>query len=328
MNVKLDKKLLLRRRADGNATNEDRNVHYFSMLSTDNNGRHFSLEKNYYLQNHKLEKLSYRSEIVGSCNGILCLKDGSGHGNAVLWNPLTDELKSLPPSSIERPAEARVRTFSACGFGFDARSEDYKVARFVKNWFYYNNGCYKTTTHHFELYSLKTDSWRPITAPQTDPWSSSSTSVNGSCYWYDRDCVLSFDFADEMFSRLPLPVPNPGGNTFHLFIDYDGSLGSIVYPWVAGRKRFDLWVWKNGSWSKVDSFALEDVRLPLGLWGRDQCFLEGTNYQLLLFDLTTRVLKPLDIEDYEDTMRLVPFVESTVSINGHSKVDQFFFVFF
>ncbi|KAL3629189.1 hypothetical protein CASFOL_026411 [Castilleja foliolosa] len=313
--VNMDKKLLLRRYE----TNEGSDVNYFSTLYTDNNGRSFSVKKNYCFTNH-LHKHSYPSSIVGSCNGILCLVDNYEKGNTVLWNPATDELKSLPPSSIECPPDAAYTKFTTRGFGFDARSEDYKVLRHVTNGLVYDDDSYKATIVQSELYSLKNDSWRPLVNPVKHPWPWSeimySTSLNGSCYWYAYDCVLSFNFADEVFSCLPLPGPRPSE---YLFCDIDGStLGLIVFSGYAPeRKRLDIWVWKSNEWcwSNVDSFMVEDVRSPLGLWGRDKCFLQGANGQLLFFDLVTRELKALDMEEFSGAESLVSFEESTVSIS-------------
>ncbi|KAL3629187.1 hypothetical protein CASFOL_026409 [Castilleja foliolosa] len=310
MNVNNDNKILLRRCQ----TNNGSNVDYFSTLSTDNNG--FSLKKNYCFTN--LEKLKYPSFIVGSCNGILCLVDN--YENTVLWNPVTDELKSLPPSSIECPPGAGYIRSPPRGFGFDARSEDYKALRFV------HGGSYDSMIIQTEIYSLKNDSWRPIVNPVMDPssWSLFSTYLNGSCYWdVFEDCVLSYNFADEMFSCLPLPGTEPCS---HIFFDIDGwTLGSIVYPIYTDhtyRKKFDMWVWKSNEWcwSQVDSFVVENVKWPLWLWGRDKCFLQGANGQLLVFDLTTRELMPLDMEEFSGAESLVSFEESTVSISKFGKL--------
>ncbi|KAL3649099.1 hypothetical protein CASFOL_005502 [Castilleja foliolosa] len=308
--------------------NEGSGVYNFLMLRPDENGRCFSLEKTYCLPNHRFEKRSYPSLILGSFNGILCLEDKFRSGNVVLWNPVTDELKSLPPSSIE-PSAGVTKTLYSTGFGFDARSGDYKVLRSVHHKSETCNGQFYESTHQFELYSLKNDSWRPILNPVdvVFPPLGLQTNVNGFCYMAFRFKVLSFDFADEVFSVLPLPpihhvifLCGIDGSTLHV-IDYSGKPRDI--------KRFDLWSWKSSEWCKVDSFVLEGVDRPLSLWGTDKCFLEGNNHELLLFDLTTRELKPLGIKDspvrsprsYLES-KLVSFVESTVSIKEQSKVGE------
>ncbi|KAL3649096.1 hypothetical protein CASFOL_005499 [Castilleja foliolosa] len=316
-----DNKLLFRQRY----MNKNRDVYYFSILHPGENGLFFSSVKKYNLLNHRFDNNSYPSRILGSFNGILCLEDESGSGNVVLWNPVTDELKSLPPSSIE-PEEDVSDTYYNSAFGFDARSGDYKVIRCVHHRYFDDQPI--RFTYEFELYSLKNDSWRPILNP-VDVRSlpiSIPTNVNGSCYFDFISEVVSFDFADEVFSVLPKPPLSH----VHLLCCIDGSkLDIIHYRSKGDRKSLDLWSWESrkGCWSNVDSFVLEGVKRPLLLWGRDKCFLEGNNLELLLFDLKTRELKSLGIKDSPPCkfrssveIKLVSFVESTVSIKGLSKV--------
>ncbi|KAL3649852.1 hypothetical protein CASFOL_006255 [Castilleja foliolosa] len=321
-----DSKLLYRH----HYMNEGSDMYSFFVLSPDKNGRCFSLEKKYCLPNHRFEKRSYPSRILGCFNGILCLEDIFESGNVVLWNPVTDELKSLPPSSIKPKADVSNAFFSS-GFGFDARSGDYKVLRSVHHRYETYNGEYSESPHQYELYSLKNDSWRPILNPVDVMFTplGLQTNVNGFCYMAFGSEVLSFDFADEVFSVFPLPpvtlvffLCGIDGSTLHI-IDYNALPMDI--------KRFDIWSWKSSEWrwSKVDSFVLEGVDRPLYLWGRDKCFLEGNNHELFLFDLTTRELKPMGIKDYPVghprsflESKLVPFVESTVSIKEQSKVGE------
>ncbi|KAL3641680.1 hypothetical protein CASFOL_012499 [Castilleja foliolosa] len=307
-------KLLLRRCQ----TNECPSVDYFSKLCTENDdkdGLRFSLKENYCFRKHS----KYPSSIVGSCKGILCLEDFYKTGNIVLWNPVTDELKSLPPSSIECPPDSDSTSFFTGGFVFDARSEDFKVLRHVLNGFAYDDGSYKSTLIQAELYSLKNDSWRRIVKPEEYQWPRSSLpiSLNGSCYWKAFDCVVSFNFAEEVFSSLPLPGTNKCNR---LLFDMDGKLGSFVITRdleAVKQKRFDILLWESNKWrwSKVYSFVVKDGIRPLGFWGRDKCFLQGRNRQLLVFDLTTQKMMPLDMEEFSGAQSLVSFEESTVSIS-------------
>ncbi|XP_059450700.1 F-box protein CPR1-like [Corylus avellana] len=73
--------------------------------------------------------------IFGPCNGILCFsgtlwKNRDGHcdyGRLVLWNPATRESKLLPPF----PRQSDLYFFSNLGFGFDPKTNDYKVVRIM-----------------------------------------------------------------------------------------------------------------------------------------------------------------------------------------------------
>ncbi|KAF5738618.1 F-box and associated interaction domains-containing protein putative isoform 1 [Tripterygium wilfordii] len=69
--------------------------------------------------------------ICGSRNGILCLHNPDLYSDViVLWNPSTRDLKTLPESPLE-PPDTRETLFGDIGFGFDRRTNDYKVIRFV-----------------------------------------------------------------------------------------------------------------------------------------------------------------------------------------------------
>ncbi|MFQ6647116.1 hypothetical protein Gotur_019251, partial [Gossypium turneri] len=77
--------------------------------------------------------------VYGACHGLLCLLDPS-KDKAAIWNPSTREFKILPPSSIQRPPnfspfEETYLTlddvsFNDAAFGFDSKTDDYKVIRF------------------------------------------------------------------------------------------------------------------------------------------------------------------------------------------------------
>jgi hypothetical protein len=64
--------------------------------------------------------------VVGSCNGIVCLHDNYGL-NIVLWNPATRETKVVPESKLLRCPVGYLVYFNGIGFGFDAKTNDYKI---------------------------------------------------------------------------------------------------------------------------------------------------------------------------------------------------------
>ncbi|XVF81843.1 hypothetical protein PTKIN_Ptkin15bG0188300 [Pterospermum kingtungense] len=189
------------------------------------------------------------------------------------------------------------------------------------------DGCYLDSITQIELYSFKTDSWKEISKPKEpnfdfvfyDP----ATHANGFYYWVafrNMDgFLLCFDFASEKFSTLPLPdvvQPLLEGISFSL-VEFNGLLGVLTYPIVG--KSFDLWV-MNGSWTR--EFTIESipkVERPLGFWKNGGLFLEGSNNELLLFDFATRELKPLNIFDRKETMQVIPYVKSFVSLNGEAE---------
>ncbi|KAJ6390255.1 hypothetical protein OIU77_024470 [Salix suchowensis] len=69
-------------------------------------------------------------EVVGSCNGLLCLADSLYNDSLYIYNPFTGGYKELP-KSLQYPDQEVV-----FGFGFNPETNEYKVIRIV----YYRNG--------------------------------------------------------------------------------------------------------------------------------------------------------------------------------------------
>jgi hypothetical protein len=78
-------------------------------------------------------------EFVGSCNGLVCLREGR---ILHLWNPSTRESKRLPLS---------IHCDDFFGFGYDESVDDYKMVRLLVG-----------DTCKVEVYELWADCWREI----------------------------------------------------------------------------------------------------------------------------------------------------------------------
>ncbi|QHN97934.1 hypothetical protein HN51_045633 [Arachis hypogaea] len=152
------------------------------------------------------EQRSY--EIIGSCNGLLCLADEDAYHymHAILWNPCTGFTFEPPEISGE------VRF---CGFGYDYLSDSYKI--FATTW--------KQGPSDFEfstrIYTFgPTSSWRKIDDiplalcgfPSDHPRfainrkgeffrSSRLCTLN----WSVKHVVLYFDLDKESYGHFPLP---------------------------------------------------------------------------------------------------------------------------
>ena len=69
--------------------------------------------------------------VVGSCNGLICLH-AYDTLNVVIWNPTTKETKVVPESNLPLFAPAGYCShIQGMGFGFDAKTNDYKIINFV-----------------------------------------------------------------------------------------------------------------------------------------------------------------------------------------------------
>ncbi|KAE8021742.1 hypothetical protein FH972_007607 [Carpinus fangiana] len=147
-------------------------------------------------------------QMLGPCNGILCLagslkmtKDGDlqpGY-EMVLWNPATRESKMLPPTDM--PTSTFTSNF---GFGFDPKTNDYKVIRILN---------FDFRQCKVEVYSLSTNSWRVIDS-SPDPslfikLPRFPSCLRGVHYWWahaddycHHDGLISFDMRNEVFQKL------------------------------------------------------------------------------------------------------------------------------
>ncbi|RWR91037.1 F-box-like protein [Cinnamomum micranthum f. kanehirae] len=201
-----------------------------------------------------------RPEILGSCNGLLCISFYRGH-RVYISNPITGECKKLP--SKERSCDALV-----IGIGFDSARKEYKVVRRV---FIHE----KPFSQKIEIHTLGTSSWRQVV---NFPWSDrrgslndfSDVLVNGSLHWCSRHQkplhITSLDMSDEQFGVVPTPELTSRGD-IHLMA-WKGFLTMTQQLWVDNSMH--VWVMKEynvkESWTKQIN-----VTMPTWLFG-------GVNY--------------------------------------------------
>ncbi|XP_056159160.1 F-box protein At3g07870-like [Syzygium oleosum] len=146
---------------------------------------------------------SYR--IVGTCNGLICVTERSrdGYGRTMyLWNPFTRKHKA-----VRRPGPDMETGRMVLGFGFDARSIDYKIVRIL----YSPEDCF-SRFGRVEIYSLLTDSWRSLEgeAPAFR-LDNRAVFLNGNLHWFASyrnegryRSIVSFDVAGEVFDEMAL----------------------------------------------------------------------------------------------------------------------------
>jgi len=195
-----------------------------SILSGERFENRFNLEWPLPLkQDHNANPFALPIFILGSAtvNGTLCLCQGL---TTVLWNPATAEFKILPPSF--QPAENIDFNFPSHGFGYDRVTDNYKVIRKVWypsvfegcDWVYLpdkddpfwerdvhgldkNDGFWeenelvvKLYQPFWEIYSLKSDSWRKLHGfddmPVPYPGITPTVNLNGFCHWLTQDLIM------------------------------------------------------------------------------------------------------------------------------------------
>ncbi|XP_059639620.1 F-box/kelch-repeat protein At3g23880-like [Cornus florida] len=217
--------------------------------------------------------------IYGSCNGLVCLTDNAfDHVNSlILWNPSIRKSVRLPKPSIG--IDSHTDTYSkvasadssapnqvVIGYGFDSKSNDYKVVRIAR-------------LHNFPdpevgLYSLNKGCWRRIcvVGPHhrigCNPLASQAF-VNGVVHWVGRNVdsasdisILSFDMSSEVFCEMKLPgsPADDGWLVTNIVVSVLGESLCVVH-FDSLVSEVKIWVMKEygvvESWNKLISFEVD-----------------------------------------------------------------------
>ncbi|KAI9074657.1 hypothetical protein K1719_043373 [Acacia pycnantha] len=150
------------------------------------------------------------ASIVGSCNGLLCLKipelNRSPHSLS-LWNPATTAVRHVPGTRTDIPYFGDCET----GFGFSPIVNDYKIVRT-----YAEFGGVVTKA---EVFSLNRGTWKVIDIGNLKGvrLKYETVTANGAIFWFGElvgenqeagdkvDVIVSFDIAKEVFTVIPRP---------------------------------------------------------------------------------------------------------------------------
>ncbi|KAM0869475.1 hypothetical protein ACQ4PT_040643 [Festuca glaucescens] len=154
----------------------------------------------------------YKSmEVVGACNGVLCLCDDTKPGGAItLVNPANGEVLALPPipcaglfrrHNTRRPGRSWHQAYS---FGYHHATGQYKVVHIP---------CFFKTKETLQVFTRGEAAWREVPAPGARcRLDAGLVSVNGATYWEwvtegSKEKIMSFDHQSEQVrSTKPLPV--------------------------------------------------------------------------------------------------------------------------
>ncbi|GKV15015.1 hypothetical protein SLEP1_g25816 [Rubroshorea leprosula] len=209
--------------------------------------------------------------LVGSCNGLLCLSliGGSSASHSLLiYNPFVGDAVRVPP------ANPFLNQFEVFGFGFHPRTGEFKVVRIV----WYEKiltvvdpaldveEVEEVREVMVQVFTVGTTEWRNIgaTPPQLADVRPAEALVEGSLHWVtvvgmgevdDIFGVTSFELADEVFEE----IPHPPCQRF-VSRDYRLSMlnGCLSAAGLVDTLHFDVWVMKEyhvkESWVKQFSF--------------------------------------------------------------------------
>ncbi|XP_049410343.1 F-box/kelch-repeat protein At3g23880-like [Solanum stenotomum] len=216
--------------------------------------------------NYPVENHCGRFWTVGSVNGLICV---SGFSSSMV----------------------------TYGFGYDEIHDEYKVLRV-------RSTCQHHNKHHneFEVYSLKTDSWRSIHCLKNELlFTEVGKFVNGKLHWATCDghlhegwIISSIDLSCEEWGVVELPCYGEGNGVFSLGV-YGSNLSMVC---TDPRTHVDVWVMKEygikKSWTKMFTIKYPPYEHRLGYLFSPSFCLSNTGEILVIFGSVFMIYNPKD----------------------------------
>jgi F-box interacting protein len=273
--------------------------------------------------------------LVGTCNGLVCLSNDLLRyvHQFFLWNPCVRKFLKLPYPNVTYGTHGEFN--ESIGFGFDAKTNDYKVVRMMTHTDIHGS---KKDRLEVEVYSLATGEWRMVTAALPPICTLTVISheqqsfVNGALHWlafrWTDDnkyhyVVLVFDLGDEVFREILLPeICYENGYKLR-----QASLSVYGNSIALFEKKFynvgyNIWVMKEygvaSSWTKVLTIAYQgqEMGIPraIGFRRNGELVLALDGGKLTSQDLESQEMKDLRITSYKYTF-VDSYVESLVLLD-------------
>ncbi|XP_026430738.1 F-box/kelch-repeat protein At3g06240-like [Papaver somniferum] len=291
------------------------------------------------------------SDMVGSCNGLVCLwvKQKSSYARDPIYicNPATNEYIYLPAfNNYKKACNGETKGYFHYGFGYHHPTDAYKVVRI-----YYhdvNDNEYPTIISSSDEYSGQVQAytlgnghgWRDIGRLNHDLAYYRSVWANGSLHWIKDGAkeIVAFDLADEEFRLIPFPPLSPdrsntevdlqlmfGGYLCVVHIDV-GKQDEFIHIWVLEKKKkfsssYDIRghdefnnLWR---WSKKFSIpcAKAVTYFHFAVTKSNQVLM-SSDRAVFCFDLGTQVLRKLWDNCSMRNSIAIPHVNSLVSLES------------
>ncbi|KAM7466464.1 hypothetical protein LguiB_014026 [Lonicera macranthoides] len=191
-------------------------------------------------------------EIVGSCNGLLCL--AIPH-KLVLWNPLTGDYKKLPA------VKPLFCSFQTVGFGYDSSIDDYKIVRIVTRNSEYQAFMYLLKANSWKIipHLLKTNYWKTTGHQPIDMvcknYPESGVYLNGFIYWVAYRGIICCDLKNEKLRE----VPWHHGMERRLCTGLSMMGGYLVFYQLGPEGELDVWELKEYQDNKEEWMKLMTI---------------------------------------------------------------------
>ncbi|GMQ11301.1 hypothetical protein CsSME_00053979 [Camellia sinensis var. sinensis] len=190
---------------------------------------------------------------IGSVKGLFCLHEQDRY---FLWNPSIRKSMAMPKPTVKTSMHSH-------GFGFDPRTNDYKLVRIAD--FYPTKLPNQKPTTHIEVYSLNAGSWKMSSTGRNsypdgitiDYSSRFAAYLEGAVHFAAKmkksndPLILSFDLCDEVFQTMMLPDGVVAPRTEVRASVFGGLLSLLCYEDSAVYKSCSIWIMKK--YGVVDS---------------------------------------------------------------------------
>ncbi|KAG5551632.1 hypothetical protein RHGRI_009899 [Rhododendron griersonianum] len=279
-----------------------------------------------------LPKGSIPSNIIGSCNGLLCLGDPYSDGPIRICNPLFRDLITLPncPSG-------RSNSRCSCAFGYSPVTDQYKVVRTVRSILpRVVDPVTGREACEAEIYTLGEGSWRSIGEIPTMIYSSSINAfLNGSLHWVNVYSIYCFDFGSELIRSVPEPSEFGTVEKKCPYVMRVGVLRGCLSVCDSSKPcRVEVWVMKDygvkESWSKdfvIDTTMIDDRRHfgyyePFMVMDDGQILIFGYNlHSVLHYDSESKCLRK--VHGYDPYYLGLAHIPSLLSLRDIAKGENF-----
>ncbi|KAK4259347.1 hypothetical protein QN277_005689 [Acacia crassicarpa] len=304
------------------------------------------------LLNHKMETVEVLSipsidpfrcnwRIIGSCNGLLCVKvhrDQAWPRSFLwLWNPVIKKVREIPLTTNDPMGRCEY------GFGFCGIVNDYKIVKFYKQ-----KIRKKKKDQHFhlikydrvEVYSLSTGSWKELEfqlrAIEHAEILSQAVNTDGTISWLllsirnISPIIVSFDIATEVFRFTQITLDYGSFLGLDLYINKQNV--HYVTEENSGSRFIGVWVAEEvASESRKSLRCTQKYRIgprsgglrPTCIWGSEIIFrdtkfktqMEDPRCILYLFNLITNAWRTFNCSADCDWCDVFNYEESLVSLS-------------
>jgi len=229
--------------------------------------------------------------------------------NIILWNPSTKEFKLIPPSPFDSEPYWGV-LIDHRSFGYDRVRDDYKVMCHGQIIQEYNNYRIYGGSYIWELYSLRSNSWRKINVDmEHNHMDCEQVYLDGLSHWMcsnerrNEVFLLSFEWSNEVFITTPIPsyMNYYYFQKYSLLVDLvllNGSVALILNCVDTSTFHISIMgeVDVKESWIKLFIVrSLPCLSYPIGAGKKGNMLFRKEDGGLVWFDLNTQTIQDLGI---------------------------------